>query len=126
VRYLLDTVTFLFASQSLSLISTRAARLLEDEESTRCLSAISISEIAIKHGIGKLDFGWRQVLDGVSDLEIEILPYTEAHAQRLFGLPMHHKDPFDRQIVAQALAEAIAVVTPAKLFRLYEDVDVIW
>jgi PIN domain nuclease of toxin-antitoxin system len=77
VRYLLDTVTFLFAAQSLCPISARAARLLEDEESIRLLSAISISEIAVKNGIGKLDFTWQQVLDGVSDLKIEILLYTE-------------------------------------------------
>ena len=55
-----------------------------------------------------------------------MLPYTEDHALRLFDLPLHHPDPFDRQIIAQALAENIAVVTPDREFRLYKGLKTIW
>ncbi len=59
-------------------------------------------------------------------MKIEVLPYTLIHAQRLFGLPLHHKDPFDRQIIAQALAEAMPVLTVDPFFKLYEGVEVLW
>jgi hypothetical protein len=50
---------------------------------------------------------------------LRILPYTAQHAFRLFDLPNHHADPFDRQIIGQALAEDLAIVTPDNVFRLY-------
>ncbi len=87
------------------------------------LSAMSISEMAIKHGIGKLNFGWMDDANGLDDLEIGVLPYTESHAERMFGLPLHLKDPFDRQIIAQYLAEGVPIVTPDRLFRSYAGVS---
>jgi len=49
-----------------------------------------------------------------------VLPYTAEHAIRLFHMPLHHADPFDRQIIAQALAESIPVVTCDEKFRAYK------
>ena len=63
---------------------------------------------------------------GTADLRLRILPYTSDHAFRLFDLPLHHADPFDRQIIAQALVERVRVVTPDENFRLYKGLDVIW
>jgi PIN domain nuclease of toxin-antitoxin system len=90
------------------------------------ISAISLSEIAIKRATGKLNLREEDVLGGLADLNIRVLPYTAAHAWRLFELPVHHADPFDRQIIAQALAEKIAVVTPDEKFKLYKGLKVIW
>ena len=126
VRLLLDTVTFIWALDSPSLISKKAFAALADNANRRELSAISLSEIAIKHSIGKLELGREDVLAGIADLRLRVLPYTAAHAYRLFGLPLHHSDPFDRQIIAQALAEDVPVVTPDKQFKLYEGIKVIW
>ena len=112
VRLLLDTVTFIWALDSPSLISKKAFAALADNANRRELSAISLSEIAIKHSIGKLELGREDVLAGIADLRLRVLPYTADHAYRLFGLPLHHSDPFDRQIIAQALAENTPVVTP--------------
>jgi PIN domain nuclease of toxin-antitoxin system len=53
----------------------------------------------------------------MEDLGIRILPYTANHAFRMFGLARHHNDPFDRQVIAQALCEDIVVVTPDDQFR---------
>ena len=89
-------------------------------------SAISLSEIAIKQALGKLDFSANDVRVGVTDLQLRVLPYTGDHAYHLFGLPRHHSDPFDRQIIAQALAEDIAVVTSDEKFSLYKGLQVIW
>jgi len=60
------------------------------------------------------------------DLKLRVLPYTGRHAYQLFGLPLHHSDPFDRQIIAQALAENIPVVTPDEKFSLYKGLKIIW
>lgn len=90
------------------------------------ISAISVSEIAIKTARGKLNLREEDVLTGLADLNIRVLPYAAAHAWRLFELPVQHADPFDRQIIAQALAEEIAVVTPDDKFKLYKGLKVIW
>ena len=90
------------------------------------MSAISLSEIAIKQALGKLDLTAQDAMAGIVDLKIRVLPYTADHAFHLFGLPHHHSDPFDRQIIAQALAEGIPVVTSDEKFGLYKGVEVIW
>jgi PIN domain nuclease of toxin-antitoxin system len=90
------------------------------------LSTVSVTEIAIKAASGKLAFSAVILRKTMDDLGIRILPYTADHAFRMFGLPRHHNDPFDRQIIAQALCERIAVVTPDDKFRLYEGITVFW
>jgi len=92
----------------------------------RELSALSLSEIAIKGAKGKLSFSKDEVVLWLADLKMRVLPYTTEHALRLFDLPLHHTDPFDRQIVAQALAEDIPVVTADEAFRRYSGIRVIW
>jgi len=73
----------------------------------REISVVSLSEVAIKQSIGKLRIGKDEVLTGIADLRLRVLPYTALH---LFDLPLHHSDPFDRQIIVQALCEKIPVV----------------
>lgn len=90
------------------------------------ISAISLAEIAIKHLKGKLHLSKDDVLSAIADQNLRVLPWTPDHAFRLFTLPAQHGDPFDRQIIAQALAEDIPVVTPDPLFRLYHGLKVIW
>jgi len=126
MRLLLDTVTFLWAVSSPENISRAAMSALRSETSVREISAISLSEIAIEQARGKLTFGQADVAAGIADLQLRVLPYTAGHAMRLFDLPLHHPDPFDRQVIAQALAENIAVVTPDREFRLYKGLKTIW
>ena len=90
------------------------------------ISVISLSEIAIKQARGKLTFDKDDLMKGISDLRLRVLPYTAEHAFRLFDLPLHHSDPFDRQIIAQGLAENISVVTCDENFRQYKGLKVIW
>ena len=80
---------------------------LRSEAAIREVSAVSLSEVAIKQSIGKLRIGKDQVLTGIADLRLRVLPYAADHALQLFDLPRHHSDPFDRQIIAQALWEKI-------------------
>ena len=126
MRILLDTVTFLWATSSPAQLSRRAMAALRNESAVREMSAISLSEIAIKSARGKLTFGQDDINFGIAALRLRVLPYTAEHAFRLFDLPLHHGDPFDRQIIAQALAENLPVVTSDETFRLYKGVKVIW
>ena len=90
------------------------------------LTSVSLAEIAIKASIGKLAISDAVARQVIKDLDIHVLPYTAEQALRLFSLPLHHSDPFDRQIIAQALCEKIPVVTPDQKFSSYEGVKIIW
>jgi PIN domain nuclease of toxin-antitoxin system len=57
---------------------------------------------------------------------VRVLSWKAEHAFRLFGLPRHHTDPFDRQLIAQALVENIPVITSDEKFSLYGGIQVIW
>jgi PIN domain nuclease of toxin-antitoxin system len=126
VRLLLDTAVLIYAVESPKVLSKRALAALENPDNILEVSSVSLSEIAIKSGLGKLRLTTDTVRQAVDGLGARILPYTADHAYRLFQLPQHHSDPFDRQIIAQALAEEIPVVTPDGKFRLYKGLQVIW
>jgi PIN domain nuclease of toxin-antitoxin system len=126
VRALLDTVAFLWAIDSPELISRAAASVLADESALLEISAISISEIAVKQARGKLDFSRADVEQGIADLRVRVLPYAAEHSFKLFELPLHHTDPFDRQIIAQAMAEDIPVMTSDRIFGAYQGLKIIW
>jgi PIN domain nuclease of toxin-antitoxin system len=126
MRVLLDTVTFIWALVSPERLSKRAIVALRDQKNIRLISAISLSEIAIKQALGKLNFSKTDVSAGVADLQARLLPYSAEHAYQLFDLPPHHNDPFDRQIIAQALIEEIPVITIDEKFKLYAGLKMIW
>jgi PIN domain nuclease of toxin-antitoxin system len=126
MRLLLDTVTFVWAASAPERLSRAAMAALASEKAVREISAVSLSEIAIKEARGKLTFRREDVVQGLAELRVRVLPYTAEHAFRLFELPQHHTDPFDRQIIAQGLVEGIAVVTPDQSFRLYDGLKVLW
>jgi PIN domain nuclease of toxin-antitoxin system len=126
MRLLLDTVTFIWSVASPERISATAMKEMQKRGTLREISVISLSEIAIKTSVGKLTFSYKDVTSGIADLKARVLPYTLEHCSRLFGLPLHHSDPFDRQIIAQALAENLPVVTADEKFNLYEGLKVIW
>lgn len=126
MRLLLDTATFICAVEAPERLSKRANSALQSAENILELSAISITEIAIKAALGKLKLTAAIARQAIQDLDLRLLPYTGDHALRLFELPPHHRDPFDRQIIAQALAEKIPIVTPDEKFRLYSGLKIIW
>jgi len=125
VRLLLDTAIFIYAVESPHRLSKRAATALTDTNNILELSSISVVEIAIKAALGKLKLSAEVVRQAVEDLDIRLLAYTAEHAFQLFSLPIHHRDPFDRQIIAQALVEGLPVVTPDETFRLYKGLRII-
>ena len=126
MRLLLDTVTFIWAVSSPERISSRAMRSMQNSQARLEFSSISLSEIAIKQALGKLNFTADDVRLGIGDLKLRVLPYTADHAFQLFSMPQHHRDPFDRQIIAQALAEDIPVISSDEAFELYKGIQVVW
>src|SRR5207249_10207165 len=116
MRLLLDTVAFIWAVTSADRISNKAMAALRSEATLREIRVVSLSEVAIKQSIGKLRIGKDEVLTGIADLRLRVLPYTADHAAQLFDLPSDHVDPFDRKIIAQALCEKIVVRTSCQQF----------
>jgi len=126
MRLLLDTVTFIWSVTSPDRLSRAASSALQNPSALREISVISLSEIAIKRALGKLTFSKEDLAQGLAELQLRVLPYTAEHAHVFFDLPRHHGDPSDRQIIAQALAEGIPVVTADEAFRLYKGLKIIW
>jgi PIN domain nuclease of toxin-antitoxin system len=126
VRVLLDTAVLIFAVEAPDRLSKRAAAVLKNPDNVRELSSISLTEIAVKTAMGKLRISAPTARQALDDLVVRILPFTSDHAFRLFELPLHHRDPFDRQIIAQALSEEVAIVTPDRQFGSYRGLKLIW
>ena len=126
MRLLLDTAVLIYAVESPERLSKRASAVLRNPSNILELSAVSLVEIAIKASLGKLRISDAAARQAVEDLDIRVLPYTAAHAFQLFNLPLHHGDPFDRQIIAQALSEKIPVVSPDEKFGLYAGLKIVW
>ena len=126
MRLILDTVTFIWAVSTPERLSRAAMSALRKATAVREISVVSLTEIAVKQTRGKLAFGTAEAMAGVADLRLRVLPYAAEHAFRLFDLPTHHADPFDRQIIAQALVENVPVVTPDEAFNLYDGLKVVW
>jgi PIN domain nuclease of toxin-antitoxin system len=126
MRLLLDTVTFMWAVSSPQRLSRAAMAALRKETTVREISVVSMTEIAVKEIRGKLRFDKADAIAGIADLQLRVFPYGAEHGFRLFDLPAHHPDPFDRQIIAQTLVENVPVVTPDEAFSLYEGLKVVW
>jgi PIN domain nuclease of toxin-antitoxin system len=121
-RLLLDTHALLWFVFGDPRMSDRASSMIEDVASEKVLSVASLWEIAIKVSIGKLDLGMsidRFFATEIDARELSILAISNAHAIGVAGLPFHHRDPFDRLIVAQALVEGLTLITGDPSFAPY-------
>jgi PIN domain nuclease of toxin-antitoxin system len=103
-------------------LSERARSLIEDAGNQLFLSAATAWELAIKISTGKLSVG--QEIGTFLQSQIEInhltfLPVSIPHSARVATLPFHHKDPFDRMLIAQSLDEDIPIITNEVLFEQY-------
>ncbi|MBA2793782.1 MAG: type II toxin-antitoxin system VapC family toxin [Thermoleophilaceae bacterium] len=105
-------------------VTDRAREALEDEATPVAVSAVSVWEIAIKRSLGKLriEDGWAKAL---TRLGFDPMPVTSEHAERVEHLAWHHRDPFDRLLVAQACLEDRALVSADVRLSVY-GVAVVW
>lgn len=113
MKLLLDTQILLWAAGEPRRLSRAARNLLEDPEHELLFSAASLWEIAIKRALGRDDFRVepRLLRRALLDNGYTELPVTSLHAVSLDGLPLLHRDPFDRILLAQALVEGVSLVT---------------
>lgn len=123
MKILLDTEVWLWMISEPARLSPKTRKLLVAIETELYLSAASAWEIAIKHGLGKLELP-EEPLPYVERLMAELsvlsLPILHRHALSVGSLPEVHRDPFDRILVAQALVENLQIVTADSVFRKYD------
>jgi PIN domain nuclease of toxin-antitoxin system len=128
VRLLLDTSTFLWCLHSPERLSAKSKRFLSDPNAELMLSIASVWEMAIKIGIGKLRLKapLHDIIQlGKERLFIRLLPIEIDHVMHTTQLPSHHRDPFDRVLIAQASLENLPLVTSDSKMGQYK-VRVIW
>jgi len=127
MRVLLDTQVWLWMQTTPGKLGPRALDLVSDPETDLHLSAASSWEIAIKYSLGKLSLPvppGEYVPSRMQTSGTEGLAVTHAHALQVASLPDHHRDPFDRLLVAQAQVESLPVLTADPQIGRY-DVEVI-
>lgn len=121
MKLLLDTHILIWYLEGHSNLPEAQRLMIEDRRNQVAVSAVSLWEMAIKISIGKLE-----LMDDLATIEtillqqgIRILPIQTPHLQRLLSLPFHHRDPFDRLLIAQALVEDMTLVSDDESFPLY-------
>jgi len=110
----------------LGVLPARVQQMLAPIEVEVLMSSASLTEIATKNAIGKLRMSEEEAELALQALRIDVLPFESRHAFAMFSLPLHHRDPFDRMILATAVAEKLPVVTGDRIFRRYAGVKIIW
>ena len=120
MRLLLDTHIFLWIAQDDPQLRANARALIESAESVH-VSSVTIWEVAIKVALGKLNAVPEELI-----LEMEVcgfreLPVSVRHAAQVSRLPPHHRDPFDRLLVAQAISESMLLLTVDKQLAAYSE-----
>lgn len=128
MRLLIDTCVVLWAMTTPERLSARVRSLFEDRANDVLVSVVSAWEIGIKRQAGRLELA-PTTLDffrsAVRDHSLGLLPVSLEHAVMAAELPLHHRDPFDRMLIAQAVAEGIAIASPDHCFTAY-PVNTVW
>lgn len=123
MNLLLDTHVALWAIADSPRLSARAREWIESPRAVIWVSAATVWEIAIKHGLGRGDMpvSGQEALDYFRQSGYRLLAIAPEHAAAVAGLPRHHQDPFDRLLVAQALTEPLRLLTHDPQVARYGD-----
>jgi PIN domain nuclease of toxin-antitoxin system len=126
-QFLLDTHALLWLIQGNSQLSNRARLVISDDTNQLYFSITSIWEIAIKLNIGKLKIGHTiaELYTLLAQLKIEILPIAQSDLEQYLTLPLHHRDPFDRLLIAQAIERELVLLSADESFAAY-SVQRLW
>lgn len=122
MRLLLDTHTFIWYVTDNPRLSAHVKLLIEDENNEKLVSIASIWEMAIKHSIGRLNFSlpfMEFVRQQLTVSNIGLLEINIQHIEVVASLPLHHRDPFDRLIIAQSMAQQIPILSVDAIFDAY-------
>jgi PIN domain nuclease of toxin-antitoxin system len=128
LRFLVDTHCWLWFLMSPERLSPEALDALADTSNEVFVSAAVAWELVIKHGLGKLELPAppaEYVRDRITAVGHSPLPISVEHALGLARLPAHHKDPFDRMLVAQAIVDDLVLVTADEKLRAY-GAPILW
>jgi PIN domain nuclease of toxin-antitoxin system len=128
MKLLLDTHVFIWWDSNPARLSKKALALCSDPGNTLLLSVASAWEMQIKMQMGKmqLSFPLQDIIrEQQKDNGLQIIPVELEHVLALQSLPAHHRDPFDRLLIAQALAESAVLVSRDKTFSKYQ-LDLVW
>ena len=127
MRVLIDTCVFLWMRMAPDRIAPEVRRIIVERENDILFSAVSSWEIAIKYALGRLDLPeppYAFIADRVASSGLTPIPIEHGHALRVAALPFHHRDPFDRLLIAQAAELQVPIITDDQSFGAYE-IDVI-
>ncbi|MTJ50779.1 type II toxin-antitoxin system VapC family toxin [Dolichospermum sp. UHCC 0259] len=119
MSFLLDTHILLWFLENDSKLSNQVREVITNRENLIFVSAISAWEISIKQSLGKL-IAPSNLEEALRFSNLEILAMTLAHGIKVADLPMYHKDPFDRMLIAQALVEGLTIITVDQKFKFYD------
>ena len=129
MKYLLDTAVFLWAAFSENAcLSAGAIKTLEKSKNEIYLSSVSVWEISIKFSLGKLPLKTtpeKLVSEYAPQMDFQPLPITHDHSLQVVRLPFHHRDPFDRLLIAQAQVENLPIITSDAHFKKY-GIETVW
>lgn len=119
MNLLLDTCVLLWwLDDPITLLSKEASTAIKEPDNRIIVSVVSAWEIAIKEALGKLSSP-ENLKEMIADAEFELMPIDYEHAWHVKDLPPHHKDPFDRLLVAQATVENLTLVTRDSYLEAY-------
>ena len=131
-RYLLDSNAFIWAKIAPNVLASQAREIIEDSKNTLFVSAACLWELADKASKGKLpefELILRQQPDGlIGSLQqsgMQLMPIEVTHIETAYRLPLLHRDPFDRMMIAQALTEDAIVISRDRIFRDYPRVKLV-
>ncbi len=124
MRLLIDSHAFLWWAEASPALGNAARDAVADPANEVLISIGALWELTIKTSSGKLTLP-AEVETMVASLGFSVLPINFVHLRRLATLPRVHRDPFDRMMVAQALAEGIAIATGDRVFAAY-GVPILW
>ncbi len=129
MKLLLDTHCWLWWFAQPEKLSEEAIAHIADETNELWFSVASVWEMGIKVAIGKLPLP--EPIDGyissrMIQLDVRYLQITAPHALRVAELPLHHRDPFDRMLIAQAQIEEMTLVSADSMFKQYSDISLLW
>lgn|SRR5262245_21548941 len=127
MKVLLDTHAFIWWDSDPSLLSSTALAVCRDPANTLLLSVASVWEMQIKSQLSKLNLGLalRDIVEAQQQNGLLLLEIRLEHVLAVDALPMPHKDPFDRILAAQAIAEGAVLLTADAIFGQY-PVNVVW
>lgn len=127
MRVLIDTHALLWYLQGDANLSSPALNAIESKDNDVFVSIVSLWEIAIKLGLNKLEIQrpFENLEVDLHRLDIKILPIAFAELNVYRSLPLHHRDPFDRILIAQSIGNSLTIITRDALFEPY-SVRVLW